>query len=218
MKRLICFSLWGDYQFYNLGALENIKEAKEVYPEWKCRFYVREDSPALNQLKANDCEVITMPMSSGKHCQGVLWRLSAASDPDVEYAIFRDCDSRVNTKEAAGVQAWINSGKKAHVIREVPAHRGYPMMAGMCGIKGGIIEDIDTMMALWVSKYTPFSKYASEEFLQAMVWPLLKNDTLVHGIDSPHGKGTPFPEHLPMKYGEYIGQVVFPYPPPYNLR
>ena len=40
MKRLITFSLWGDNPFYTEGAYRNAELAKEIYPDWICRFYV----------------------------------------------------------------------------------------------------------------------------------------------------------------------------------
>ena len=40
MKKIISFSLWGDSPFYIDGAYKNIELAKEIYPDWICRFYV----------------------------------------------------------------------------------------------------------------------------------------------------------------------------------
>ena len=39
MKKLICFSLWGDNPKYTVGAIRNAELIKTVYPGWKARFY-----------------------------------------------------------------------------------------------------------------------------------------------------------------------------------
>ena len=48
MKRVISFSLWGDNPTYNIGAIKNAEQAKILYPEFECWFYVHENSPKRN--------------------------------------------------------------------------------------------------------------------------------------------------------------------------
>ena len=38
MKKIIAFSLWGDQPKYTVGAIKNADLAKEIYPDWTCRF------------------------------------------------------------------------------------------------------------------------------------------------------------------------------------
>ncbi len=45
MKKIISFSLWGDNPKYTIGAIENAKLAKTIYPDWICRFYVGNSTP-----------------------------------------------------------------------------------------------------------------------------------------------------------------------------
>ena len=40
MTKIISFSLWGDKPQYVVGAIKNAELAKEIFPEWKCRFYI----------------------------------------------------------------------------------------------------------------------------------------------------------------------------------
>ena len=40
MKKIISFSLWGDIPTYTEGAIKNVQLAKEVFPDWICRFYI----------------------------------------------------------------------------------------------------------------------------------------------------------------------------------
>jgi hypothetical protein len=212
-KKIISFSLWGDEDLYNLGALQNIPVAQEHYPGWICRFYVHEKIPVLGNLRSESVEVVVMP-DPVNPWEPLFWRFAPVSEPDVEYAIFRDCDSRLNGKEAAAVNAWIASGKNMHVMKDHDSHRGSLIMGGMWGIRGGVIPDINKMMCEWFIKQPVNSKGDDQLFLEKVLWPLVKDSVLIHGKSSRAGPGTPFPPHTPLKSeksGEYIGQVVWPW-------
>ena len=43
-KNIICFSLYGNKINYWKGAIENIKVAQILYPNFICRFYVDQDA------------------------------------------------------------------------------------------------------------------------------------------------------------------------------
>ena len=45
MKKIISFCLWGDNPKYTIGAIENAKLAKTIYPDWTCRFYAGTSTP-----------------------------------------------------------------------------------------------------------------------------------------------------------------------------
>ena len=45
MKKIISFSLWGDNPKYTIGAIKNAEIAKEIYPDWICRFYLGKSTP-----------------------------------------------------------------------------------------------------------------------------------------------------------------------------
>ena len=45
MKKLICFSLWGDDSTYTIGAIKNADLAKKHYPGWICRYYIADCVP-----------------------------------------------------------------------------------------------------------------------------------------------------------------------------
>ena len=102
-------------------------------------------------------------------------------------AIFRDCDSRVNAREAAAVDAWVKSGKSMHVMRDHPHHRCFDrlphalsVMGGMWGIVGEAVDVPALVRAHWPlePKHGVNSRFVSEH-----VWPLFRDDVLVHGLD-----------------------------------
>ena len=87
-KKVISFSVYGDKPLYYLGAELNIKEAKEIYPDWVCRFYCTKDVPNLEKLKELDCEVIVPDLPSPP----VYWRILACDDEDVDTTVKKTQD------------------------------------------------------------------------------------------------------------------------------
>ena len=206
-KKIISFSLWGNIPFYDKGALANIDEANEVYPGWICRFYVHDQSSIINQLRAKTCEVVLMP--TGSNWTPLFWRFNAANDPNVDFVIFRDCDSRVNTREAAAVAEWIKSDKLLHLMKDWPApHATETILAGMWGMRGNVIQNMSQLIVDWIKNNNTHNKYVDQDFLRFVIWPKLKHSVMNHGVTSPAGPALPFPPHKPMKFGEYVGQPI----------
>ena len=61
MKKLICFSLWGNDPKYTIGAIKNAKLVKKIYgKEWNCRFYCGScvNQKVISTLKNTGSEVI----------------------------------------------------------------------------------------------------------------------------------------------------------------
>jgi len=207
MKRIISFSLWGNADKYNTGALINIEEAKIVYPGWTCRFYVQENTPAIAALQNADCETIVMKPEAGN--LPMFWRFYAVSDQDMECVIIRDCDSRVNFREQMAVDAWLESGKTLHLMHDYPPpHATEIILGGMWGIRGGAIKNMPELVKSWTQTHNYHIWCADMLFLNEVIWPMFRGDYLSHGVDFRDGKGVPFPPHKPMRFGEYVGQVI----------
>ena len=45
-RNIIAFSLWGKEPRYLDGAIRNAEQAAELYPHWRCRFYIDSSVPA----------------------------------------------------------------------------------------------------------------------------------------------------------------------------
>jgi len=175
--KLIAFSLWGDNPKYLVGALRNAELAAELYPDWICRFYCADDLTidCLNQLQTySNVEIVLMPPKPDRG--GAFWRFFAAGDKDVSYALFRDADSRLSSREVAAVNEWLASGKTAHLMRDHPLHWS-PIMAGMWGCKGNTLMEWQT----WLTEYQPSTSFGSDQqFLADVVYPIIKTDCLIH--------------------------------------
>lgn len=141
-KKIISYSLWGNEPMYTIGAIRNAELAKEIYPDWVCRFYIGDDveDGIVGKLKSFDnIEVIKMPHKYNDW-QGMFWRFYA-SIPDADYVIFRDTDSRLTMREFEAVLEWEQSNKCFHIMRDHPYH-SEAIMGGMWGCKPKEFLDI----------------------------------------------------------------------------
>ena len=188
--------IWNQTQ--RLISLEKIL-AEEVYPGWKCRFYVSGEVPfpwVYNLKKIRNTEVIQIPKLGD-------WTFSynrflPMSEEDIEIVISRDTDSRLSMREKAAVDEWIASDKGFHIMKDHPWHYTYPILAGMFGCKRGTIQNISDDVASFekVDWY-----HSDQEFLKQVVHPQIENNVLIH--DDWHA--TPYP--LQREGYEFVGQV-----------
>jgi len=208
MKKIISFSLWGNIPMHCGGAVENIKLAKEFYPDWVCRFYIDdtvEKSVVENILKEGG--EISMVKEKLGSFSGMFWRFFANDDPEVERFLSRDCDSRLSIREKVAVEEWIASGKILHTMHDHYFHNGVPIMGGMWGAKTGAIKNIRGMIMGWPMHD---KKGCDQQFLKYIIWPLLKDNVLRHdnGYQMQYGPANRFPKHPPVKFGgTFIGEI-----------
>lgn len=207
--KIISFSLWGDKPMYFKGALENIKLAQEIYPDWKCRFYVDSLVPQeLSQgLKDNGGEVISVVNNKGSF-YGMFWRFLAADDSNVDVFISRDCDSRLNYREKVAVDEWMASGCCLHTMHDHYAHRSVPILGGMWGLKKGCLNNMTELIGQW-GRYD--CKGIDQHFLANSLWPVLNGNCMRHAGHSSAGRWgnfRPFPNHPSLKFGgSYVGEI-----------
>jgi len=194
MKKLITFSLWGDKEMFWSGAMRNAEIAKNLLPDFICRFYIDRESPSdkIELLESLDnVEVVIVESLSNKDkdfekrtsFEGMFWRFWAVDDEDVEIVLSRDCDSRITEREVSAIIEWVNSGRQFHIIRDHPSH-STPIMGGMWGCRTKIFKDIKFNMKnisqLYHSKKVNSIVGKDQDFLAEIVYPLVRKDCLEH--------------------------------------
>ena len=176
-KKVIAFSIWGDNPIYNIGAIRNADLAIEIYKDWECWFYIGQSTPqsTISQLnKRKNCKIILQPEEG--NWSGMFWRFYPASDPNVEVMVSRDADSRLNTREFFAVKQWMQSNKNFHIMRDHPYHQT-EILGGMWGCKFPALKNMKTL----INEYTKGEFWqVDQNFLREKVYPLIKNDTIVH--------------------------------------
>jgi len=218
MSSIISYALWGHANIYNRGVISNVVNSQKFYPGWVCRVYCASTSPAYDELmKLPHCEVIPfIPIKNS--WTNLMWRYYAASDADV--CIFRDADARLSDKESKAVGEWLSSDKALHVMHDDEAHYRWPICGGMWGVKDNWLKNIKIMAEKWMTaknlQVVPDKELAVDEvFLSEVIWPMFRwGNHMSHGnsVESMArwgGEERPFPEHLPLEIGRYIGQTIF---------
>jgi hypothetical protein len=201
----VSFSLWGDQPIYNVGTIRNAELMKTIYPDWKMIVYYDNTVPTESIEKLKELGAVVKDMT-GTDIYGMFWRFFAHDEPDCEYAVFRDSDSRLTKREKLAVDEWINSGKSIHVMRDHPAHRipygnsGLGILGGMWGIKSGIIPLTDL-----INKY-PKSKelqYGNDQTFLKTIYSIFQDDRYTH---DEFFENKPFP--IKRNLGEFIGSRI----------
>jgi protein O-GlcNAc transferase len=181
MKRILTFSLWGDNPTYNIGAIRNAQLAQTYYPDFECWFYIHTPTvpnSTINELEKLPNVKIIQKEGDVTSCKPMTWRFEGIDDPDVEIMMPRDTDTRILLREKMAVDEWLQSGKLFHIMRDHPHHYNLTMNinAGMFGTKK--IPNIN-----WTAicnMITNTDKFCDQYLLHNHIYPLIKNDSLVH--------------------------------------
>jgi hypothetical protein len=200
--KLISMSLYGNQPMYTNGAIINAQLVDEIYPGWKMRVYCSKDVTCKRKLTKLGCEVIIMGESHNH--SGMFWRFLAAFDQNISRVIFRDCDSRLNVREAAAVQAWEKSGLMCHAMHDHMHHRGLPLAGGMWGIVVPCLP-LELRRDIELLGTRPQKRVKDMRYLAQNVYPLVKHSVMRHSSQVLH-KWTwkPFPVHP--RYDGFVGQ------------
>lgn len=197
--KVISFSLWGDNPIYTIGALKNAELAETIYPGWQCWFFVGSSVPSdiVSNLEQRDnCTVIRREESGD--WSGMFWRFLPASNSLVDVMISRDCDSRLNLREKAAVDAWLESDKSFHIMRDHPYHTT-EILGGMWGVKHPKLDNLNLLMAAY--EKGEFWQ-VDQNFLKEVVYNKIRNDAIVH---DEFFEKKPFPTQRQGK--EFVGMA-----------
>lgn len=201
----VSFSLWGDNPLYNVGAIRNSIQIKEIYPEWKMVLYYDNTVPyeTIESLKSNDVMCIDV---TNLKLYGMFWRFLASDIEDAEHVCFRDCDSRLSHREFLAVEEWIKSDKTLHVMRDHPAHR-IPYGNNQLGILGGMwgIKSKTIPMTDLIKKFNQDKKltYGSDQTFLRTIYQIFQNDRKTH---DDFFENQPFP--VKRENGRFIGERI----------
>jgi hypothetical protein len=174
--RVVSYSLWGDNPKYNIGALRNAELVSELYPGWQARFYVGTNTPSETISGLHDRGAHVVDMKKPGDWTGMFWRFEAASDPDVDVMISRDCDSRITAREVAAVKQWLGSRAMFHIMRDHP-HHATEILGGMWGTRAPLLSNMSDLIQEYVKG--DFWQ-VDQNFLREVVYPKVSQFSMVH--------------------------------------
>ncbi len=205
---IISFSLYGQLPLYTDGAIANAELAHRFYPGWTTRFYVDDTVPAdvVAALRERQADIVRVTAPSLGPLYGRYWRFWIAAEPHIERFIVRDADSRLNAREQAAVDDWIQSGKSFHVMRDNVAH-AKRVLAGMWGATGNKLPQIRPLTDSW-GHYSQQGE--NDRFMSEVIFPLISDDYICHDGHGHFPDAIPFPPHEPMTGTSFVGEIVTP--------
>ena len=209
-KKVISFSLWGSKPIYNIGAIKNAEIAKEIYPDWICRFYINSiPKDTIEKLLLFDnVEIVNMETDIWKEYgrreggsqpeNSMFWKFYPYFDDDVEVLIGRDPDSRLSMREKIAVYEWLESDKQFHIMRDHPGHcTGTPILGAMWGMKTSIGLDLKKLL----DDYKKSGQLLVDQwFLMKSIYPLVKDCSMIHH-DESCANGCQIPTSDPLYWG-----------------
>lgn len=201
MIKTISFSLWGDNPKYTIGAIRNAEIAKELYPDWICRFYCGSSVPKeILTTLANNEKVEIIKMDEDGDWTGMFWRFLACEDSDI--MISRDTDSRLSLREKLAVDEWLMSDKDFHIMRDHPYHNAV-ILGGMWGCRNGILKNIRDD----INEYSKGDFWqVDQNFLRDKIYPKVLYKSLIHdSFGKFESKSLKFPSERINQ--EFVGDV-----------
>jgi len=210
MKRVLTFSLWGNNPTYNIGAIKNAELALKIYPDFECWFYIHTDSVPSETIEAlKQIKNVKIIFKTGdlNVCKPMTWRFEAIDDPDVEIMMSRDTDTRILLREKLAVEEWLSSDKLFHIMRDHPHHQ-FTILGGMFGTKknSNLVSWKNIMNSITQCGHRDYD----QTFLNDHIYPLIKNDSLVHtSFQVYHGETS---KRFPIPYDKdyrFVGEYVY---------
>lgn len=208
--KVLSFSLYGDNPIYTYGCIKNAELHKKHFVDWEMWVYYNDTVPQniLDSLSELGCKLINT--NQDRSLMNSLWRFLPICDENVEYFISRDCDSRISERDEVGVQEWLESGKKFHIIRDHPIGHGWPMNAGMWGARNLAFPNFCESMEVYLTNNDrQWDKSMDQCFLRDVVYPFAVNDVLVHDeYFNYEGHGTNIKRDRKLDDFAFIGESV----------
>ncbi len=199
-ENIIAYSLFGHLPRYCETAIINIDLAKEIYPEFRCRFYVNNSVPehVQNRLREKGAQVVQVTTEQAQ-LSGLFWRFLVMDDPSVNCFLIRDADSLVSYRERAAVDEWLASGKWFHCMHDFYSHTEL-ILAGMWGGFNGVFHHIEQH----IQEYVATGKYLTERvmdqhYLRYCIWPTLVQSVLIHDSQNFDPNASAFPPYTQRK-------------------
>lgn len=213
--RRVAFVLYGNDPRFTRGALRNAESVPLLMPGWNSRFYI--DSSVsqdfIDQVHALGGE--TIKVNEKMRTWGEFrraWRFLILDDPSVQYALFRDVDSRITIRELLAIHAWLKSNLPFHVMHDHPDHN-IGILAGMWAAHLPTLRNRMTArssMTAFMNNRVDMSKSGDQTWLQMNVRPFILEETLAHASYRCKEYGwnsRPFPMAR-SEVADYVGRIV----------
>ena len=130
------------------------------------------------------------PVTDAGEIFAMNWRFFPTLDPQVDIYLCRDLDSRVNEREVAAVEEWLESGRAVHSMRDHPGHV-IPMLGAGWGARLDTETGTESVRTRWRQSWVSIlqdqltyaergSKGPDQTILTRHVWPWARSEAMQH--------------------------------------
>ena len=196
LENIIAFSLSSADPRYCESAILNVRYAREIFPEWTCRFYIDETVPIDVQLRLKIAGAqIEMVAPSFKAYPVDFWRFLVMGDAKVKFFLLRDVNALLSRKERAAVNDWLDSEFWFHQMRDYGTHTELLLAAYLGGCYGPFKHITSILQQYW-HMHQETQKRAHEWFFLRQVWSTISQSLLTHDSQGYSTASTAFPEYV----------------------
>jgi Tfp pilus assembly protein PilF len=210
-ENVIACCLWGNEPRYLVPLLESVRILPHLFPAWAIRVYydTTVDHNYVTDLAKRGVQLRQMILPPGQPAhRRLLWRFEAIRDPSVRRFLIRDADSLLNVKERVAVDAWLQSDRYFHAMRDWYTHTDL-ILAGMWGGIGNILPS-PTELFRASTGWRIENDHIDQDILSDTVWPTVRHSILIHDSVFTGTLGSvPFPPFGQLPGGSHIGQNAF---------
>lgn len=196
LENIISYSLFGAEARYCETAIQNVKRAKILFPEWTCRFYLDSSVPTsiVTKLKLLGAQVVHVNEQQ-QRISGLFWRFFVMDDPQVQRFLIRDADSILSYREQATVVAWIKSKKWFHTLCDAYSHTEL-ILAGLWGGCRGVFTNVQENIEQFIATHSKEKHRTLDQlYLRQRIYPTLKQSVLIHDSQFYHPASLEFPTY-----------------------
>lgn len=209
MKKIISFCLFGDNPTYNVGAIRNAEDAKIMYPDFECWFYIHQDTvpcETIETLKVFNNTKIFLRSGDLNTIKPMMWRFESIDDEDVEIMLSRDTDTRILMREKLAVDEWLASNTVFHIMRDHPHHNDC-ILGGMFGTRK--MSDVPSWTAIMKTFEQTGNRDYDQVFLRDFIYPIIKNKSTIHAsFHKMETNARDFPIHYAPDF-RFVGEYVY---------
>lgn len=198
-KKAVVFGLYGSVDKFLLGTIRNVKLVKKLYPSWDAVVFI--DPSTVPQAIRDELKVQGAILKEDPRYNRAAARFFIVDDPNYDYFIVRDVDSRINHREVVAVADWLQTDFALHNMHDWPSHKN-PLMGGMWGGRSAAIRSklSDSLENLYIQYIKGKNEVygVDEAFLKDVVLTAVGVDKLLthesfYCDSTPNSRGFPIP-------------------------
>jgi len=201
-RNLIVFSLFGARPRYCENAIKNVEAARELFPHWRCRFYIDDTVPLAvrERLASAGAQVVQVDEATRAAIPATMWRFLVMDDSEISRFQVRDADSLLSERDRAAVEAWLQSECWYHHMRDYFSHTEL-LLAGMwAGCHNPALPSVRQLIAQYLQEEEAHQRFADQYFLRRSLWPTIRQSLLSHDELFGFMDALPFPDHQPVRW------------------